>query len=169
MFRVPRGVLASVGAAGLMSVAVVIGSGQQPAPAPPALRFVPIHPIEPPARALAGESESANVRRFSFFAYGDTRSAGTPAAAAPVPGAGDIVNPARVGVTTYEPGARFVKENAPFVSAVVERVAAPDRATTDPLPSAAGVTAPLSVQVGAGAPIGVAMSAWISVALSARL
>jgi len=70
------------------------GSAQPPAPpAPPALRFVPIHPIEPPARPLPSESESAGVTRFSFFAYGDTRSAGTPAGAPPVPGDGDIVHP----------------------------------------------------------------------------
>lgn len=54
---------------------------------PPALTFVPIRPIEPPARPLPAEAESANVRRFSFFAYGDTRSGGLR------PGDGDIIHP----------------------------------------------------------------------------
>ena len=61
--------------------------------APPALMFVPIRPIEPPAVPLPAESESAGITKFSFFAYGDTRSAGTPRGAAPVPGDGDIVHP----------------------------------------------------------------------------
>jgi len=88
----PRLLAAGVGA--MLLLAGVAGSAQQPAPpVPPALRFIPIHPIEPPARPLAGESESAHVTRFSFFAYGDTRSAGTPAGAPPLPGDGDIVQP----------------------------------------------------------------------------
>jgi len=91
-----RVVLAAVGVSAFLFLSAFVGVAQQPAAAPvtpPALRFVPIHPIEPPAHALPGESESANVTRFSFFAYGDTRSAGTPAGAAPVPGDGDIVHP----------------------------------------------------------------------------
>jgi hypothetical protein len=60
---------------------------------PPALTFVPIRPIEPPAVPLPRESESAGMTKFSFFAYGDTRSAGTPRGAQPVPGDGDILHP----------------------------------------------------------------------------
>jgi hypothetical protein len=72
-------------------------SAQQPPVAPvvpPALRFVPIRPIEPPARPLPQESESANVTRFSFIAYGDTRSAGPiPGAATETAGDGNVVHP----------------------------------------------------------------------------
>jgi hypothetical protein len=72
-------------------------SAQQPPVAPvvpPALRFVPIRPIEPPARPLPQESESANVTRFSFIAYGDTRSAGPiPGAATETGGDGNVVHP----------------------------------------------------------------------------
>jgi hypothetical protein len=83
-------------AAGVAALIVSAVSAQQPAVAPvvpPALTFVPIHPIEPPARPLPAESKSANVTKFSFIAYGDTRNAGTPAGAAPVPGDGDILHP----------------------------------------------------------------------------
>jgi len=83
-----------------VAVAAVVVSAlaaQPPAVAPgvpPALTFVPIRPIEPPARPLPPESESANVTRFSFIAYGDTRSAGpTPGAATPAAGDGDVVHP----------------------------------------------------------------------------
>src|SRR6185295_14030296 len=83
-----------------VGVAALVASGlsaQQPAVAPvvpPALTFAGIRPIEPPERPLPPESESANVTRFSFLAYGDTRSAGpTPGAAAQAPGDGDVVNP----------------------------------------------------------------------------
>src|SRR5437764_4181677 len=37
---------------------------------------VQVRSIEPPAHPLPQESESARVTKFSFFAYGDTRSAG---------------------------------------------------------------------------------------------
>jgi hypothetical protein len=93
MLRVDRVVLAAVGVTALLVRAGGVGVAQQPATAPAALRFVPIHPIEPPARPLPSESESANVTKFSFIAYGDTRSAGMPAGAEPVPGDGDIVHP----------------------------------------------------------------------------
>ena len=50
---------------------------QAPAPAPvPAL--VPVRPIEPPAKPLLPEAASAGVTKFSFIAYGDTRSGGQP-------------------------------------------------------------------------------------------
>jgi calcineurin-like phosphoesterase family protein len=37
---------------------------------------VQVTPIDPPAHPLPEEAETARVRRFSFFAYGDTRSPG---------------------------------------------------------------------------------------------
>jgi hypothetical protein len=37
---------------------------------------VEVRPIEPPAHPLPAEAETARINRFSFFAYGDTRSAG---------------------------------------------------------------------------------------------
>ena len=39
-----------------------------------ALAFVPVKPIDPPGRPLPPEAESARVAKFSFIAYGDTRS-----------------------------------------------------------------------------------------------
>jgi calcineurin-like phosphoesterase family protein len=86
-----------VSTAGVAALVVSALAAQQPAVAPvvpPALTFVPIRPIEPPVRPLPPESESANVTRFSFIAYGDTRSAGpTPGAAAQAAGDGDVVHP----------------------------------------------------------------------------
>src|SRR5438046_845068 len=61
---------------------------QQPAPQPP-IAWAAVRPITPPATPLASEAASAGVTRFSFFAYGDTRSGGAP----DVPGDGEIVHP----------------------------------------------------------------------------
>src|SRR6185436_18285959 len=75
---------------GLVSAAVV---AQQPAVQPPApavpLAWVAVRPIEPPATPLPQEANSAGVTKFSFLAYGDTRSSG----ALDVPGDGDILHP----------------------------------------------------------------------------
>ena len=61
---------------------------QPPAPAPlPAL--VPVKAIRPPSKRLPSERESAGVTRFSFIAYGDTRSGAVP----DVPGDGQIIHP----------------------------------------------------------------------------
>ena len=65
--------------------AVVIA--QQP-PAVP-VWVVAVRPIEPPATPLASEAASAAVTKFSFIAYGDTRSSGQP----DVSGDGDILHP----------------------------------------------------------------------------
>lgn len=46
-----------------------------------------VRPIQPPDTPLPSEAESAAITRFSFFAYGDTRSAGGPG------GDGDVINP----------------------------------------------------------------------------
>jgi len=59
-----------------------------PPPVLPAV-WVPVRPIEPPATPLASEAASAGVTRFSFFAYGDTRSSG----ALGVPGDGEVIHP----------------------------------------------------------------------------
>src|SRR5215212_1391830 len=79
--------LAILPALGLSAVIIA----QQPPVAPPVLTpfLVPVRPIEPPATPLAPEAASAAVTRFSFFAYGDTRSGG----AAGVPGDGDVIHP----------------------------------------------------------------------------
>jgi 3',5'-cyclic AMP phosphodiesterase CpdA len=52
------------------------GAAQQAAPSPlqVALLVVAIRPIQPPATPLPPEPASAQVTRFSFIAYGDTRS-----------------------------------------------------------------------------------------------
>lgn len=66
--------------------AVVIAQQQQP---PPPLAWAAVKPIDPPATPLATEAASAAVRKFSFLAYGDTRSDGDPE----VPGDGDVLHP----------------------------------------------------------------------------
>ena len=58
----------------------------EPAP-PPAL--VAVRAIAPPARPLPSEAESAGITRFSFVAYGDTRSGSQP----DVPGDGQVIQP----------------------------------------------------------------------------
>jgi 3',5'-cyclic AMP phosphodiesterase CpdA len=89
--------------AALSSVAVI---AQAPASAPlpsegatarqapaaqqaPTVSTVAVRPIPPPATPLPDEQTSAGVTRFSFIAYGDTRSAGEPG----VPGDGQILHP----------------------------------------------------------------------------
>src|SRR5882724_9532474 len=63
---------------------------QQPAPPPPVpLVWVAVRPIAPPATPLPPEAASATVTKFSFVAYGDTRSSGAPE----VPGDGDVIHP----------------------------------------------------------------------------
>ena len=64
---------------------------QQPAVQPPVIPpvWVAVRPIAPPATPLPSEAASAAVTKFSFIAYGDTRSSGVP----DVPGDGDVVHP----------------------------------------------------------------------------
>src|SRR5215212_7005744 len=71
-----------------LSSAVLAQQPVVPAPVIPAV-WVPVRPIEPAATPLASETASAGVTRFSFFAYGDTRSSG----ALGVPGDGDVIHP----------------------------------------------------------------------------
>jgi calcineurin-like phosphoesterase family protein len=63
---------------------------QLPAPPPPVPAWVAVKPIAPPATPLPSEDASANVTRFSFIGYGDTRS-GTPQPG--VAGDGEVVHP----------------------------------------------------------------------------
>src|SRR5436305_8849167 len=42
-----------------------------------------VRPIEPPAVPLPPESNTARIKKFTFFAYGDTRSAGPTRAGEP--------------------------------------------------------------------------------------
>ncbi len=79
----------SLYAAAIVAATVIPVGGQQPAvqPAPPA--WVAVRPIEPPATPLPSEQASASVTKFSFIAYGDTRSSGILGE----PGDGDIVHP----------------------------------------------------------------------------
>ena len=49
----------------------ITGSAQQQFPPQP---FVTVRPIAPPATALPAEGATAGQTRFSFIAYGDTRS-----------------------------------------------------------------------------------------------
>ena len=62
-----------------------VTAAQQPPPTPAPL--VLVRPIDPPATPLPSEAASAGVTRFSFIAYGDTRSGG----AVDIPGDGQIV------------------------------------------------------------------------------
>ena len=69
---------------------------QTPPPITPAQRgYIPddvaVRAIEPPAQPLPAEANSARVTKFSFFAYGDTRSGGPPAAGQPAPD-GTVLN-----------------------------------------------------------------------------
>jgi hypothetical protein len=57
-----------------------------PAPPPP---LVAVRPIAAPSKPFPSETESAGVTRFSFIAYGDTRSGAVP----DVPGDGQIIHP----------------------------------------------------------------------------
>jgi hypothetical protein len=75
-------------AAGLSAVAFAQPPVVPPPPMIPPV-WVAVRPIEPPAAPLAPESASAAVTRFSFIAYGDTRSSGVP----DVPGDGDVLHP----------------------------------------------------------------------------
>jgi hypothetical protein len=70
----------------LCGVIGAAAAAQQPPPvSPPPL--VLVRPINPPATPLPSEAASAGVKRFSFIAYGDTRSGG----AVDIPGDGQIV------------------------------------------------------------------------------
>jgi len=55
-----------------------------------AQQIAQVRPIEPPATVLPEEPASAGITRFSFVAYGDTRSGSDPK----VPGDGRIIQPA---------------------------------------------------------------------------
>src|SRR5690349_1503775 len=58
-------------AAVLVALTGTLVVAQQPAPLPP---LIAVKPIDPPATPLATEGASAQVTKFSFIAYGDTRT-----------------------------------------------------------------------------------------------
>jgi calcineurin-like phosphoesterase family protein len=66
-----------------------IGAQQSGQPAVNGRTPAVVRPIEPPATPLPPEAASASITKFSFVAYGDTRSASDPN----VPGDGQIVQP----------------------------------------------------------------------------
>jgi hypothetical protein len=76
----------AIGPLCLCGVIGTVAAAQQPPPAP-APPLVLVRPIDPPATPLPSETASAGITRFSFIAYGDTRSGG----AADVPGDGQIL------------------------------------------------------------------------------
>ena len=76
----------AIGPLCLGGVIGAVAAAQQPPPAP-APPLVLVRPIDPPATRLPSEAASAGITRFSFIAYGDTRSGG----AVDVPGDGQIV------------------------------------------------------------------------------
>jgi hypothetical protein len=76
-----------IAASGIAAAQQLPLSAPSPSPLPP---WVAVKPIEPPARALPSEEASADVTRFSFLGYGDTRS-GTPQPG--VSGDGVVVHP----------------------------------------------------------------------------
>src|SRR6187549_2168580 len=69
--------MTNTGWVGRMAMAVLVAAAgplvaaQQPAPLPP---LIAVKPIDPPANPLPAEGASAQVTRFSFLAYGDTRT-----------------------------------------------------------------------------------------------
>ncbi|HEX3646533.1 MAG TPA: metallophosphoesterase [Vicinamibacterales bacterium] len=72
---------------GLSAVVIAQQQAGQTPSIPPV--WVAVRPIAPPATPLASEAASAGVTKFSFIAYGDTRSSGVP----DVPGDGDVIHP----------------------------------------------------------------------------
>lgn len=71
----------------IVSVLGAVLAAQRGVPAPPT--FAAVHPIAAPATPLPSEAASAGVTRFSFIAYGDTRSSGILGE----PGDGDRIHP----------------------------------------------------------------------------
>ena len=74
-------------ALGLSATVMAQQPAVQPLVIPPV--WVAVRPIEPPATPLDPEAASAGVTKFSFIAYGDTRSSGAP----DLPGDGDVLHP----------------------------------------------------------------------------
>lgn len=69
---------------GLVLAASAAGAAQQlptTPPAPPPVAWVEVKPIEPPRTPLPPEGASAQITRFSFLAYGDTRTGSATATA----------------------------------------------------------------------------------------
>src|SRR5262245_33906361 len=79
-----RAVCAGIILSGVL-VAAQVPAARPPQQAPPSLELA--RPITPPLKPLPSEAESAGVTKFSFIAYGDTRSNGDPNE----PGDGQVV------------------------------------------------------------------------------
>ena len=79
--------LALAAVAGASLVIAGIRAQQNAQPSVSATTAVVVRPIAPPATPLPDERDSAAVTKFSFVAYGDTRSANDPN----VPGDGQII------------------------------------------------------------------------------
>jgi len=54
---------------------------------------VRVRPIEPPAHPLPPEAETARVKKFAFFVYGDTRSQGPSRSGEPAPDGRELQQP----------------------------------------------------------------------------
>src|SRR5690242_20257556 len=59
----------------VMLTAVLLGARAVAQQLPVIPVLVPVRPIAPPHKPLPPENETASITRFSFIAYGDTRSA----------------------------------------------------------------------------------------------
>jgi 3',5'-cyclic AMP phosphodiesterase CpdA len=82
-----RAACAAIVLSGVLVAAQVPATQPPPAGAPPQATQEIARPIAPPAKPLPPEAESAGVTKFSFIAYGDTRSSSEPG----VPGDGQVV------------------------------------------------------------------------------
>lgn len=91
---------------GLILAACGIAAAQQP-PAPPTA-WVAVKPIDPPSSPLPAEGASARVTRFSFIAYGDTRSGGG------TPGDAEVVHPIHTRVMDRMLGKIREQASTPF-------------------------------------------------------
>src|SRR5215813_6285880 len=80
------------------------------APAAQPVPMVEVRPIPPPATPLPDESASAGITRFSFIAYGDTRSGSEPG----VPGDGQILHPQHSQLVDQMLALAKARESTPF-------------------------------------------------------
>ena len=85
---------------------VAVSTAQQPVPDAAAS----VKPIEPPAKPLPPEAETANITRFSFIAYGDSRSGNEPG----VPGDGQVLQVAHTRLMDVMLGKIDALSSTPF-------------------------------------------------------
>lgn len=74
MMRNTRGAWPALHAAIILAACGIAAAQSLQTPAPVLPAWVAVKPIDPPATPLPSEAASARVSRFSFVAYGDTRS-----------------------------------------------------------------------------------------------